>query len=151
MKKLLIGLIALSSLSAFADIDKVPSLKEILAKQTCTVSVVNRPIDFDKGINFINIGRLYMQAKLRSGFGEVLPSSNTVRRLAVGRSMNIAGIEKGMNRVLLKDKSIYSFCIDYVDGNDDCEDPGQLTLAQIEEYSDFNLKVSCSKDNVVLF
>lgn len=143
MKKVLVGVLALGTVSAFAGIDKVPSLKEILSKQTCTVSVVNRPIDFDKGTTVTRTGRIYLMTKNDKDL-------NKVRRLAVGRSLLVSGLERGMDRILVSDKSIYGFCVDYIDGNDDCDAPGELTLAEIEEYSDFNLKVNCSKDDVVL-
>ena len=143
MKNFLIGIIVLGSFSSFAGTDVTPSLEETLAKQTCVLSVVNRPIDFDKGSSFTNTGRVYIQAKLLG--------MSDVRRLAVGRSIIISGIEKAGERILLNDKSIYSICVDVVQGNDDCEFPGKLTLREIEEYSDFNFKINCSKDNVVLF
>lgn len=144
MNKVLIGLLALSSISALAKNDKVPSLHEVLSKQTCNVTIANHPIDFEKNSNIARSGQVYI--------GSFLKNLDKVRRLDVGRSLAITGIASFKSEIRVKDPSISYFCADYKEGATiDCDDMTSLTIAEIEQLSDFNLKFNCTKDDVVLF
>jgi hypothetical protein len=143
MRGLIIGLLAFAATSAFAESDKNLTLEETLATQSCKVTVVNRPIDFEKHSNIAQVGQVYIKA-----FNIDLEK---VRRLKIGRSFNVFKLDFRRVELLMKDPSIYNFCVDYSDGNTGCDTISKLTIAEIEHYSDSNLEISCILDELIIF
>ncbi len=143
MKRKLLWLFSLTLISAYAKNEKNQTLQEILLKETCRVTIVNNPIDFQKGSDVARSGQIYIGSHLRK--------LDKVRRLNVDRVLEISKIEDSKTKVKIQDPSIAYFCADYKEGEIlDCDDITTLTIADIESLSDYNLKVTCAKDDFVI-
>lgn len=133
--KFAVTLIALISFSAFAEAE-LP-LKKILATHSCELKIQKNPVIFAKEKSRTLSGELIFTS---------LEWSASLRRLKEGRAMKIHAITK--KQILMDDLSIASVCV--LDrAIKKCGDKMEgLTIAEIEEKSGNNVKITCLKDAV---
>ena len=145
MKKLLVGLLAVASLSTFAgtlNLSPETSISQAIEFGTCSITVKNKPILFLKNNNYAFVGQ--DQALLfvvRSG----LDVSN-LRKLAVGRQLLISDLGATEYVLKISDASISSLKV--TRGNISFK---EMTINQFEELSGGDLIINCTDDVAVEF
>lgn len=133
--KFFVVMLALVSLSAFAESER--PLKKILATSSCELKIVKQPVIFGKEKNRTLSGNLIFSA---------LEWSSSLRRLKVNRSLKIHAITN--KHILIDDPSIASVCVLDRSTKKCATEMGSLSIAEIEQESGKNIKITCRKDSI---
>ena len=135
MKKILIGLLALTSLSSFSATLNLPletTVEEALLTSNCAVVVKNKPILFLKGRATTSLDQN------KDIVLSLVKDSNitSVRRLAVGRTAIISGLND-IRTIGFSDTSVsslYSARITF----------REMTLGELTQRTEGNIVIECS-------
>lgn len=138
MKFLAALLLSIASLSAFSAEDfSQHALKKVLKVASCHLEIKERPIVFSKEQGHALSHHLVFTSH------EI---THHMRRLKKGRTMSIQAVSK--KEILLEDVSLNSLCILDKSAKRCDRNIEKLTIAQIQEKSGQNIKISCRRDPV---